>query len=336
MLKVIDDEKLIRKYAKVFVRAFKPFADEAIKVKLGHQGASFPARVRWSEKLGIWFFSQTVQEVRYWNAFGTDRPGKDSRLAIIVEMNFPRAGIDRRTGAAFASDADGRVYVIHRGIIGGGKKGIGKSLFWDHYRGVWARMEDGRAPALVAVIGALGSPRFALQAALFVRKIGKLKAMASISVQTSLRFPEITFREELIGRPPSPASCHIAEACDHGLIVGRLAQMLEERGYKVGNDKNRELYLGTRAGRGSAYVLVAVAPDSSERGILSTAADLLIRKASEGKDARTVIVLPEQIMHKYARPLESIGVGVLSFRLEPAGVVFPDLHKIRLDQNQRI
>jgi hypothetical protein len=335
MLKVIDDEKLIRKYAKVFVREFKPFADETIKVKLGHQGASFPARVRWSEKLGIWFFSQTVKGVRYWNAFGTDRPGKDSRLAITVEINFPRAGIDRRTGAAFASDTDGRVYAIHRGIIGGGKKGIGKSLFWDHYRGVWARMEDGRAPALVAVIGALGSPRFALQAALFVRKIGKLKAMASFSVQTSLRFPEITFREELIGRSPSPTSGHIAEACDHGLIVGRLAQMLEERGYKAGNDKNRELYLGTPDGRGPAYVL-AVASDSSEGGILSAAAGLLIRKASEGEDARAVIVLPEQLMNKYARPLERIGVGVLSFRLEPDGVVFPDLNKIRLDQNQRI
>ena len=39
MLKVVDDENLIRKYARQFARSFKPFRDEAIKVRLGHQGA---------------------------------------------------------------------------------------------------------------------------------------------------------------------------------------------------------------------------------------------------------------------------------------------------------
>ena len=89
MLRIIDDEKLIRKYARLFSRRFKPFAGQPVKVKLGHQGASYQARVRWSEKLGIWFFSQTVKEVRYWNAFGTARPQKDSQMAITAEINFP-------------------------------------------------------------------------------------------------------------------------------------------------------------------------------------------------------------------------------------------------------
>jgi len=89
MLKVIDDEKLTRKYAGLFTRKFKPFAGEPVKVKLGHQGASFAARVRWSEKLGIWVFSKNVKGVRYWNVFGTGRPEKDSQLTITAEINFP-------------------------------------------------------------------------------------------------------------------------------------------------------------------------------------------------------------------------------------------------------
>ena len=53
MLKVIEDEKLIARYARQFAGTFRPFMDEKIRVKLGHQGASFSARVSWSKKLGM-------------------------------------------------------------------------------------------------------------------------------------------------------------------------------------------------------------------------------------------------------------------------------------------
>jgi len=52
MLKVIADQRAIKKYAGQFNRKFKPFADEQIKVKLGHQGASFSAKIFWSKKTG--------------------------------------------------------------------------------------------------------------------------------------------------------------------------------------------------------------------------------------------------------------------------------------------
>lgn len=335
MLKVVDEEKMIRKYAKRFVRSFKPFANEAIKVKLGHQGASFPARIFWSKKLAIWFFSQTVKGVRYWNVFGTVKPGKDSHLAITAEMNFPWAGIDRKTGAAFATDAAGRVYAVHRGKIGGGKKGVGKSLFEDHYRGLWAWMEDGDALAQVAVIGALDSPRFALQAALFVRKIGKLKSMVSCSSQTSLHFQEVAFREELIGGPPAASADPIAEACDHDLIVSQLAALLQRWRYKTGNDAGRELILIPPGSHQTAYVL-AIPSDSTEKSILSTAATLLIQKAVEGDHVQAVILMPDDQLSAHVQSLERLGISVLGYRFEGDRIIFPDLGKIRLDQNSQM
>ena len=171
MLKVISDQPAIKKYAGQFAKKFKPFIDEEIKVKLGHQGAGFPAKVLWSKSLGIWKFSRAIKEVRYWNAFGVGKPGASSVLSIASEINFPWAQIDRKTGGAFAEDAWGNVFVIHRGKIGGGKKGVGKSLFEHNYRGVWSFMEDGDLVSQVAVIGTLNSTRFALQAAQFVKKI---------------------------------------------------------------------------------------------------------------------------------------------------------------------
>lgn len=333
MLKVVENEKLIRKYARQFARSFKLFQDETIKVKLGHQGASFPAKVFWSKKLGIWSFSQTVSGVRYWNEFGTGKPGEGSHLAITAEINFPWSGIDRKTGAAFAMDAWGRVYAVHRGKIGGGKKGIGKSLFEENYRGLWAWMEDGDTLAQVAVVGALHSPRFALQAALFVRKIGKLKEGVSFSLQTSLNFAEVSFREELIGVPPSSAADDLTESCDHDIIVNHLAALFHRWKHKAGNDaEQHELFLMPPGSEGISHVL-AVPADSTERSVLATAARLLIQKSAEAGHPGAILLLPEDKLNQYVQLLERIDIMALAYRLEGERIIFPDLGKMRLDQN---
>jgi len=50
MLKVIEEQAAIKKYAGQFNKKFKSFIDEEIKVKLGHQGAGFPAKEFMVEK----------------------------------------------------------------------------------------------------------------------------------------------------------------------------------------------------------------------------------------------------------------------------------------------
>ena len=59
-----------------------------------------------------------------WNAFGTERPYPGAGLDIACEINFPYEGINRRVAGVFAEDANGTVYVMHRGLIGGSKVGI--------------------------------------------------------------------------------------------------------------------------------------------------------------------------------------------------------------------
>ncbi len=332
MLKVIDDEKLIRKYAKLFARSFKPFADESIKVKLGHQGASFPAKVSWSRKLGLWIFSQATKEVRYWNAFGRGKPQSGGHLPITAEINFSWAGIDRKTGAAFARDAWNRIFVIHRGKIGGGKKGIGKSLFEDYYRGVWAWMDDGDALSQVAVVGALGSSRFALQAAQFVAKIERLKSTAVLSLQTSLNFSEVSFHEELVGNPPPLPLDDVTSACDRNLVISHLAQLLERWKFKVGNDVNHELFLvHPITGRLSHVLAVLACGDESH--VMSAAAKLLLQQADAADHPAAILIMPEEAMHLHIQQLQRIHIDVLAYRLEGERILFPDLGKIRLDRN---
>ena len=332
MLKVITDQKAIKKYTRLFVKKFKPFIDEVIKVKLGHQGASVPAKVLWSRRLGIWLFSHTINEVRYWNAFGRGKPREANILSTTAEINFPWEGIDRKTGGAFAGDAWGNIFVIHRGKIGGGKKGVGKSLFEHNYRGVWSFMEDGDSITQVAVIGALNSSRFALQAALFVKKIEQLKSAVEISSQTEINFSEITFREDLVGAVPSPCGSEIFTACDCDLVVMSLANLLMRWKFRVGNDARHQLFLIDHA-EGKISHIFEVLADITEKSVMAAAAKLLLYcKADEGSFL-PIIVMPEDGINIYTQELEKINISVIAYRLEGERIIFPDLGKIKLDQN---
>lgn len=329
MLKVIEDEKQIARYARQFAGSFRPLADERIRVRLGHQGANFAAKVAWSRKLGLWTLARTTKGVRYWNTFGTGRPEENGHLAITAEVNFPWTGIDRTTGAAFAQDAWRRVYAVHRGKIGGGKKGVGKSLFEENYRGCWAWMEDGDTLAQVAVIGVLGGGRLALQVAQFVRKVEKLKSAALITPQTSLNFSEVAFREELVGKPPGPAGTSAGD-CDHDLIVSQLANLLLRWKFIVGNDAATDLFVVRPDSRAITH-LIAVSTGLREEETLAAAAGLLLRRAAEDVLPAAFLMLPEDQIARYAPRLRTIGIETLVCRLEGERIVFPDLGRIRMD-----
>ena len=329
MLKVIEEQPAIKKYAGQFNKKFKSLIDEEIKVKLGHQGAGFPAKVLWSKSLGIWKFSRAIKEVRYWNAFGVGKPGASSVLSIASEINFPWSQIDRKTGGAFAEDAWGNVFVIHRGKMGGGKKGIGKSLFEHNYRGVWSFMEDGDLLSQVAVIGALNSPRFALQAAQFVKKIEILKSTAAPSTQTEMNFSEISFREDLVGSAPSLVEDEISFACDHDLVVGSLAALLQRQKIKIGNDTESELFTVDPSENRISYIF-EVLTDTKEKNVLAAAAKLLLQTSAAALNPLPVMVLPEDKVNSYAQELQRINISVLGFRWQEEKVIFSGLEKIKL------
>ena len=328
MLKVIADQPAIKKYAGQFNKKFKPFVDEAIKVKLGHQGAGFSAKVLWSKSLGIWKFSQTIKEVRYWNAFGIGKPGMSSVLSIASEINFPWAQIDRKTGGAFAEDHWGNVFVIHRGKIGGGKKGVGKSLFEHNYRGVWSFMEDGDSICQVAVIGDLKSSRFAIQVAQFVKKIEIMKLSAATSTQTEMNFSEITFRDDLVGNATPLPEDEIVSASDHDLVVSELAALLQRKKIKIGNDTESELFAVDTSENRISHIFEIVT-DTKEKNMLAAAAKLILQTSAAAVNPLPVIVLPEEKMIHYEQELKRINISIIGFRWQEERVVFSGLEKIK-------
>jgi len=326
MLKVLDDESAIKRCRRQFIKSFKPFIDEKIPVNLGHPGATVKAKALWSDRLGIWMVNEKMSGNRYGHAFGAEKPTGSSHIPITCEINFPAKGIDRRIGGALAMDRGGRIFVVHRGRIGGGKKGVGKALFDDHYRGVWAIMEDGPAETTVALIGVLNSPRFVRQVSQFVRKVDRMKNLfSSRTSQLEMSFDELHFREEIIGVSYADPLTDPASMCDHGLIVKDLYDALSRLGFKAGNDPERDLLVANRKEIAAVFEVTA---DASILSIQSAAARLLLANADLPKQPRLILVIPEAIGETIQRKLKKLGVDVLPYNWKHDQAVFPELQSL--------
>jgi len=127
----------------------------------GRRGASHALIVHTDGDL--WYGARLVPEhspIRYWNAFGL--MSNDPPTSIIVEINFPLYAVDRRVSGMFANDcATGTTLLLHRGGIGGGRRGIGKRAFLDWYRRrrrgrLVAVAEGGPSPTEAILIGSVG------------------------------------------------------------------------------------------------------------------------------------------------------------------------------------
>ena len=326
-LKIIDDVEMVKKCRKQFVRRLRSCAEEKIPVKLGHIGASLASEVFWSENLGIWMSFGEGDARRFNHGFGVGKPLPGGVLSATGEINFPTGGIDRRTGGVFARDRKGQIYVVHRGKIGGGRRGIGKSLFDTHYRGIWALMEDGELETVVAVIGVLKSTRFPRQLAHFIHKIEQIKSLAGApSPQAVLSFAEVSFREEFTGTRQCEFYRDIAELCDQGIVIRDLFQSLKDSGFRVANDPFRDLFIVDQKGRITTifHIKTDILPPSIHGGVTQ----LLLQSLNLTHRTRLVLVVPSLPAVDVRDRLRKMNVELLVYTWQEEKAFFPDLANI--------
>ncbi|XXT25152.1 hypothetical protein WME94_26820 [Sorangium sp. So ce429] len=177
-LELVEDGKSVRKAIRILRAIVKQAATSTASQSIGFQGGNLRASVHWIAPLRVWCVSQTL--TRHWNAFGVDRPDADRSLPATVEINVPLEGIDRKVGGALGRDpVAGDIYLLHRGRIGGGQKGVGSELFWRRFRGgVLVRESDREEPSRVVVVGKLGTPEFLRDLAAFVHEVARIKKAA--------------------------------------------------------------------------------------------------------------------------------------------------------------
>lgn len=95
-------------------------------------------------------------------------------LPIVCEINPPIAGLNRRTQGAFDRVGTGELWLLHRGRIGGGKPGVGRTLFFDNYEGKTESV-GGDTFAVVGNVESAGLPNDVKD---FVSGVAEIKSSA--------------------------------------------------------------------------------------------------------------------------------------------------------------
>lgn len=184
MYVVVQDSKRIRAAQKLFVKRLHEVLPQRPETfTIGYKGGNFNVSNLRSNGL-IWFAhhvdtQSTIQ--RNWNGFGmaTQLVLRGSNK-IVVEANVALDGQFRRTGAVFVEDSKTDTpLLLHRGKIGGGKKGVGKSAFLRWFQGPQVEYtESARSKELdnAPLVADLGARDIARQVGEFITAVHNFKA----------------------------------------------------------------------------------------------------------------------------------------------------------------
>lgn len=276
------------------------------KLLIGWQGGNTRDYISWSGSLGIWWTIRKLED-KYWNAFGSETPHWNSRYShsIDCEVNVPFSGIDHSISGAFAKDENGELYLLHRGNIRGGKKGIGKIRFDQNFRGEWENGMEVDYPERFALVGMLSNPRFPIQVATFVKEVKRIKALKQ---PARAAFFRNQFTKEHYGSQVVHISGGETERkTDHGLIVNTLADLLDSKGISNGNNDYVDLF--TTKGR-TITTIFEVKSDSTLQCCYEAIGQLLFHSSSLPMKPTLVAVFPDK---KYQKAFERIGIHLATY-----------------------
>ncbi|MCI1189912.1 hypothetical protein MON38_21015 [Hymenobacter sp. DH14] len=324
MIKVIDDQRTIQQLHRRFLHKLADEFTERIACWVGFPSGNFADTVSYSEELDIWVSSNN-QPTKFWNGFGVGRPKPGSNNSLVGEINFPFETINRRIAGAFAVEDGGKILVLHRGKIGGGKPGIGKNYFTDNYTGEWVRAWDGDRGTDFCLVAEFESPLFASQVADFIKQIQRVKRLISDDEERApFDFSDFIYSEESHGQILTESREPTTINRVHGIVVNRLAELLVSQGLKVARDKNRDLFIHRQS---EVLMLFEVKTTLSTQAMCTAMGQLLLYSVPFPKRAFLVAVFPQKLSRKVAKRFEELGIQVLYYEWEDKKPKFLNLKK---------
>lgn len=333
MLKIVEDKITIAKSYQILTRKLRELVNEELLVKVGHKGASFKRPLSWINKYDFWYFAKKGG-YKHWNPFGVGRPKKAGDNNITCVINFLVKGIDRRIGGAFAEDDIGNIYLVHRGKIGGGKKGIGKKLFFEKYpKKNLVTVTDGDRTSKVALIGKLNSPNLVKQIAQFVHKVESIKnskyKSPHIRQTAILSEPKShSFNKEFAGikEYEHKGKRKIESNSVHGQVVNALEPKLRELGFKTANNTYIDLYLYNKLGK--INTIFEVKTNTSGTNLYTAVGQLYLNSINLKNKVTLVLVCPKSENTELVGKLNKLNIKVLNYQLLKDKIVFPKLREL--------
>ena len=330
MLTLITNKRQIQSAQKQFEKVIKAYKHELIPVKIGFQGDSFESKNYYFPKYDFWI-SLEKEPNRFWNAFGIGKPKLEQNVSIICEINIPFEGIDRSIGGAFATDGNS-ITIVHRGKIGGSRKGIGKSLFFKEYDNKTELIIDGDRETECAIVGNLDSPHFMKQLQLFIEETNRIKNSNTSPVESEPETKEISkpefgedYRDEFFGKKTYKRGETIVAQCNHGLIVKSLKDELDAMKLKYAKDNRRDLYIIQNQKITSIF---EIKTDITNESIYSAIGQLMIYSNEFEHRIHKIMVLPDKLKNKIESILAKIGIRILYYKLNNENVIFEGLENV--------
>ena len=294
---------------------------------VGYRGGNVEKEVTWHARAGIWSLLDDSLENRFWCCFGVQNPKDVKSLDIAVEINPRLEGTDLRVAGAFARDVHGIVHLCHNGKIGGGRRGVGKSAFFCHYRGALTEMAYGARIVEVVDLGPISSRRLPGRLGRFAQEIARVKEIVKdeiapktgcmdarpLSLEPANGSPGFVPEFSGVRRPYSLTGVIEANA-DHGNVVDALAKSVEKLGYVACNDRARDLF--TLDERKSIAVLFEVKTDVTRQSIYAGVGQLLLNGGVANHSPRMILVVPGRPEPNTRAALGSIGISVLAYEWE--------------------
>jgi hypothetical protein len=333
MLKLLEDENEITEAQGHLERRIQEDATSSKRIFIGFPSGKMEADTYWIEHLDLWCAFEHAGN-RYWNALGLGNPFEVTTPPPGVEINPPISGIDRRIAGGFVADEAGRLYLIHRGKVGGGRKGVGKNAFlrWytgeseskagdqSLYGGELIEISDGDQVTPVIVIGALDEPRFLDRLTEFVRCSSEFRELAS---RNQLR-PKRTapsaeagpaddlnelLSEEYAGTKQYTRNQDVIAQCDHGLVVNQLLRLLREDGHDARRDLLRDGFIL----KGSKVTHLFEVKTATNTTSLYAAVGQLFWHGGGNRADRLISVLPKGFDDKVAQRLKALSIRVVTY-----------------------
>lgn len=189
-LVLIEKRKEISNAQEAFEGMLYSELTNTLNCTIGFPSGSWNTQIALNES--IWFNSYLLDEdgatKRFWNGFGVSREiDQNKPNNITVEINIPFEGLNRSVAGAFAFDSEGEIYLLHRGRVGGGRKGIGKDSFLNWTSKNLTEVRTSKGIDSCIVIGSINDSNFIRNLSGFIHDVNRFK-----SYITSADFDDIS------------------------------------------------------------------------------------------------------------------------------------------------
>jgi len=311
MLTIVSREDEVEKAQAQLRKKLDKTATRSGIITFGGKGWHDRREVFWNEKLDLWWTMKEEPD-RYWNSFGTQEPKWSTKYphSIVCEINLPKE-VNRRLAGAFAVDENHKMYLLHRGRIGGGREGIGKTLFEENFPpDDWTTVYEGEFSRLVKV-AAMDSNRLPNQVANFVHEVERVKGLATSREEQSPPI-EMNLEGEFVEKKKFTRSQIIEASYDHRVVVNNLEKYLRLKGFTVGKKSPMDLFI---LGKNSEVgVLFEIKTDSTRTSYYEAIGQLFFYSSKLNTQTNVVAVFPETISKECKNVLKKLKIGCLTYQ----------------------